>query len=100
MNDELAGFESKNSDLKRNSNKLPMQTSIRQKHWYKDSWILLALSSALLFSISNMFVGDLGKLGLKSFYYWGTGAFVVSIIYFIKTKEWNKMNVGGILDNN
>lgn len=47
-----------------------------------------------------MLVGDLGKIGLKSFYYWGVGSMLISTCYFIKTKEWTRRNPGGILDNN
>ena len=55
--------------------------------------MLLSLISAVFFALSNMFVGDLSKKGIESYYYWGSGSLIISVGYFIYQKECCKKNV-------
>ena len=58
----------------------------------------LALVATIMFSLFNMVMGELAELGAGSLYYFGTGALIPGMVYFIRSKEWSKMNSGGILD--
>ena len=59
------------------------EVEVKEKHWFKDNWVLLSLCSAIFFALSNMFVGDLSKKGFESYYYWGSGSLLISTGYFI-----------------
>ena len=59
------------------------EVEVKEKHWFRDNWVLLSLMSAVFFALSNMFVGDLTKKGFESYYYWGSGSLLVSSAYFI-----------------
>ena len=59
----------------------------------------LALVATVMLSMYNMVVGELAELGAGSLNYFGTGALIPSIVYFIRSKEWSKRNTGGILDS-
>ena len=48
-----------------------------------------------------MLVSDLAHMGIRSFYYWGTGSLLITGFYFIRNKEWSKRNEQlGMLDDN
>ena len=68
-------------------------------HWFWDSWVFLSIVAALMFSIYNVFMGELADLGLKSLYYLGSGSLIPSLAYFIYSKEWSKRNTRGMLDS-
>ena len=65
------------------------------KHWYWDSFIFLAISSAVLFTIRSILVGELTALEYEGLYYMSTGPPLWSGGYFIYKREWSKRNNPG-----
>ena len=54
------------------------------------------MGSAISFSIANLFIGKVSKLGMRSVYYFNSGAVILFFGYFIWRKEWSRRNVGEI----
>ena len=64
----------------------------RSKHWFWDSWKLLAIISAVLFTIRSILVSELTVLQYVGLYYMSTGPPLVSGGYFIYKRIWAQRN--------
>ena len=57
-------------------------------HCYWDSWVLLALTASVVFTLRESMIGGISLLAYEGLCYIGTGPLVFCIIYFIYKKEW------------
>ena len=63
------------------------------KHWFWDSWVLLAFGHAIFMCIRENLIGsEFSKLQLVGLLYLAPACFVVSLLYFIYRKEWARRN--------
>jgi hypothetical protein len=52
------------------------------------------MATVISFSVTNIFIGRLSLEGVKSIYYFNSGAVLFAILYFVLTREWSKRNHG------
>lgn len=57
----------------------------KQKHWYWDSWVLLALSATCCFASANLAIAELSYLGIESIMYFSFGSLMMTLFYFYFT---------------
>ena len=63
-------------------------SSMERKHWYWDNWIMLALSSAVCFTIRELMIGEFSQIGMQGLFYYASGPLPFCVAYFILRKEW------------
>ena len=58
------------------------------------------MGATIFFATCNFFIGELSDMGAGSLEYYCTGSLLISILYFIKQREWRKKNLEqrGLLD--
>ena len=63
------------------------------KHWYWDSWVLLSVSAAIIFSVRELCMAEFSHLSFEGLLYMGYGPLPFSIGYFWMRREWKKRNL-------